>query len=94
MKNPIVSMTLVAAALWLAGCQDRFTTQEAYATCEELQERNAFADSSETFADCVDCHETCGADCAVQPTSPATFACPDELADPEEEGEGGGDAEE
>jgi hypothetical protein len=93
MKNPIVSLTLITAALGLGGCQDRFSTQEAYAACEGLQERTDFADSPETFADCVDCYESCGDDCALQPTSPATFACPDELGEPGD-GEGGGDAEE
>lgn len=93
MKNSIVSITLLAAALELTGCQDRFTTQEAYAACEEIQNRNEFVASPETFADCVDCYETCGGECALQPTSPATFACPEELEAPDA-GEGGGDAEE
>lgn len=78
---------LVLGLFALTGCQDHLSTQDAYTVCQELQSENGSANPPESFNDCVACYETCGNDCAVQATAPATYACPDEL------GTGGGSAD-
>ena len=89
MKTTRIVITLFAStlSLTLAGCEDHFTTQEAYEICTQLQEENSASASPESFADCVDCHESCGSDCLLQGTAPETYTCADEL---DEAGGGGG----
>jgi hypothetical protein len=63
----------------LTGCQDQFSTQEAYTTCNDIGDR-LLTISDESFADCVDCYERCGADCAEQNVDPPDqFVCPEDL---------------
>ena len=58
------AMLLVFSALFAStGCEDHYTTQEAYATCSDLTERNPATNPQTSFDDCVDCFETCGIDC-------------------------------
>ncbi len=92
MKTTQFVITLFVSALTfsLAGCDDHFTTQEAYEICTQLQEENSSSASPESFADCVDCHESCGADCQLQGTVPETYACDEELDDAGGGGAGGG----
>jgi hypothetical protein len=72
---------LLSASLAVSACADRFSTQEAYDTCEDIADRtDTFTE--ESFADCVDCHERCGADCEQQNAEP-----PDEYVCPEDIGE-------
>jgi hypothetical protein len=72
-----------------SGCQDHFTTQEAYEICDELTERNPGTNPPEAFLDCVACYETCGEECAVTGETPQQYVCPDEVP-VDEDGEGGG----
>jgi hypothetical protein len=74
-----------------AGCTEHFTTQEAYAICEELQEKGPSTATDASFADCVACHEDCGGECAPQGTAPETYACPDETGETSETGETAGE---
>jgi hypothetical protein len=75
----------------MVGCEDRYSTQEAYEFCTDLQEQNSSSASPESFADCVDCHESCGGACTLQGTTPETYVCPDELGEEGEGGSGGGE---
>lgn len=78
-KTSIIVLSIFSAAL--GACSDHFSTQEAYVTCEEIAERSP-AMSEESFADCVDCHERCGADCDQQNSPPPDeYVCPDDLAE-------------
>ncbi len=85
---PVWITALLAAGV--TGCQDHFSTQEAYEVCTSLTEQNPSGVGEGTFADCVACYETCGGDCEQAGTSPETFVCPDEV---DEAGEGGGSGE-
>jgi hypothetical protein len=80
------AMLLVLTALFASGCEDHYTTQEAYAACTDLTERNPATNPPTAFDDCVDCYETCGLDCTQAGTAPETYVCPDESG----EGTGGG----
>lgn len=64
-------------------CDEHFSTQEAYDTCEKLAESGPPADTPAGFSDCVACYEDCGNACIP---SPEGYVCPDE------EGEGGAGA--
>ncbi len=94
MKNVIqktLGLTvLVLVGLLTAACDDHFSTQEAYAACEDLEERNP-GNPSSSFDDCVACYETCGGECMQAGTSPETYVCPDELGEGGGSGEGGGE---
>lgn len=83
---------LAVAAITSFGCEDHFSTQEAYAACQALTDRNPATNPIEAFDDCVACYESCGGDCAQAGTSPETYVCPDELGEGGGTGEGGGDA--
>jgi hypothetical protein len=67
---------IVAVASLIPGCGDQFTTQEAYAACEELIVAGPAGDPPELFAECVACHEDCGSSCERKATTPARFECP------------------
>ena len=84
MTRSIFALTMFALAA--AGCQDHYSTQDAYAVCEDLTDRNPATNSPESFSDCVACYESCGEDCAQAGTSPETYVCPDEV----DEGSAGG----
>lgn len=83
----LATTAVAVLGLGLAGCQSHYTTQEAYDTCHELVGETGETDDPEVFSDCVACHEDCGTDCNQLGTSPESFSCPDE------EGAGGGTAE-
>ena len=72
-----LALSAFTAGAW--GRQDHLSTQESYAICQELQAENPSANAPESFHDCVACYETCGNDCQVLATSPASYACPDEI---------------
>ncbi|MBK6512923.1 MAG: hypothetical protein IPM79_15980 [Polyangiaceae bacterium] len=80
------ALGLIAAAV---GCQDHYSTQDAYDICNELTERNPATNPDETFLDCVGCYETCGGDCVQSSDATEGYLCPDEI--PEEAGAGGGE---
>ncbi|MBL8740400.1 MAG: hypothetical protein JNK04_04880 [Myxococcales bacterium] len=80
----LASISALLATFTLAGCDEHFTTQEAYSSCEQLV--GAPEDSPAAFADCVSCYEDCGNACTLEGSAPITYTCPDES----EEGEGGG----
>jgi hypothetical protein len=85
MKQIIKLALPFVVALLVGACGNGLSTQEAYAICESEQSRNPAIDDA-AFAACVACYEDCS-DCIVQSTAPATFACPDDLAeDAAEEG--------
>ena len=52
-------------------CGDHYTTQEAYAVCEELKALTTTM-SDQDFAECVACHEDCGDECETP-----EFTCPE-----------------
>jgi hypothetical protein len=82
--------TLFFALFVLAGttgCEDHYSTQDAYAVCEDLTDRNPATNPPESFADCVACYESCGAECAQTGSAPEDYVCPDEL---DEGAQGGG----
>jgi hypothetical protein len=84
---------LALAASLTTACQDHFSTQEAYAICQDLTERNPATNPPEAFDDCVACYESCGGDCTQAGTSPESYVCPDELGEGGGTGEGGGGEE-
>ena len=61
-------------ALFVGGCGNHLTTQEATKTCEDLATKIP-AISGPTFDACVSCYENCE-DCEQLGTSPESFACP------------------
>jgi len=77
------------AALFGGACESHYSTQEAYAVCQDLVDRNPATNAPGGFDDCVGCYEMCGDECNQAGTSPETYVCPDELG---EGGGGGGDA--
>lgn len=77
----LAAITLaLATLLGPTGCDEHFSTQEAYAACEKLAESGPPADTEAGFADCVACYEDCGNACIP---SAEGYSCP------AEEGEGG-----
>ena len=71
----IVIVALVVSAV---GCGEQFSTQEAYAACEDQLGRQSQDTGDEEFAACVSCYEDCGIDCTATAESPVTFECPAE----------------
>lgn len=80
---------LLVAAVAIAACDDHYSTQDAYALCEELTQQNPATNPPETFLDCVACHETCGVECQQRGSSPEDYVCPEELDAAGGGGEGG-----
>lgn len=83
MSRSLFALTLLAVAA--SACQDHYSTQDAYAICQDQTDRNPATNPPESFADCVACYESCGDDCTQGGTSPETYTCPDEV----DEGAGG-----
>ncbi len=77
--SPIALASLLCAFVALGGCQDRFSTQEAYETCESITKHDQTS-TDEEFADCVDCYERCGADCEDDgEEAPDIYVCPEDV---------------
>ncbi len=77
-QHIIGCVAVVMSLLGATACQDQFTTQEAYDTCEKLAENTPTAGDAD-FADCVDCHERCGADCERDNAEPPdAYFCPED----------------
>lgn len=89
-------LPLLALLVTSAGCQDHYSTQDAYEICDTLTERNPATNPPEDFLDCVACYETCGGDCVQTGSSEDAYTCPDESEEGggSSEGGGGGGAEE
>ncbi len=67
--------------LWLAvliapACTDHYSTQEAYAVCEDLT-NVIITTGDELFAECVACYEDCGDECEQTGEGDESFVCPD-----------------
>jgi hypothetical protein len=76
MRTHTMLLGLVALALAAAACGDQFSTQEAYATCEDQLGRASQDTDDAIFAECVACYEDCGSDCTMTGDAPLTFVCP------------------
>lgn len=90
----ILSLALATSALALlvtsTGCQDHYSTQDAYEICDTLTERNPATNPPEDFLDCVSCYETCGGDCVQTGSSDDAYMCPDDSEEGGGSSEGGG----
>jgi hypothetical protein len=84
-RTSAASLSLLFA-IAIAACDDHYSTQDAYALCEDLTSQNPATNPPETFLDCVACHESCGIDCQQRGSSPEDYVCPSEL----DEAAGGG----
>lgn len=74
--NGAALAALCAAFVTLSACRDGYSTQEANDICKEERERSPEL-TDEQYQDCILCYELC-ATCSRQPTTPATYACPEE----------------
>ncbi|MBW2528326.1 MAG: hypothetical protein JRI23_29390 [Deltaproteobacteria bacterium] len=61
----------------LVACGSHYSTQEAYAACEDVRERVATT-PDDAFATCVACHEDCGDECEQVTAEEGFFACPED----------------
>jgi hypothetical protein len=68
--------TVIVVLSALAGCGGGYSTQEAYARCEEERTVKVTM-TDESFAECVACYENCGSDCEAAGASPETYSCPE-----------------
>jgi hypothetical protein len=90
LRTSLLSSFVLAVSLTIAGCGDHYSTQDAYAVCEDFAARNPGNHPDPSFHDCVACYETCGDECEQLGSAPENYACPDELGASGIGGGGGG----
>jgi hypothetical protein len=50
---------------------------EAKTKCDMLRKANTNCFTDATYDQCLDCHQTCGTDCATAESCPVQFICPE-----------------
>lgn len=72
-RHALVLTTTLLAAL-LAGCGDDYTKMDAEVRCRSLNTEGTPGYDA-VFAQCVECFQECGDDCAVAESYPPQYNC-------------------
>ncbi|WP_437763908.1 hypothetical protein WMF27_38435 [Sorangium sp. So ce281] len=69
-------LSLVALAGAVPGCGG-YDAEKAREVCAEHVGEATSPARAASYADCMDCYQECGSDCAVLESDPPQFACAD-----------------
>ncbi|WP_437526991.1 hypothetical protein WME79_41995 [Sorangium sp. So ce726] len=75
-KDSLFVVALVAVAGAVSGCGG-YDTEKAREVCAEHVGEVTSPALEASYADCMDCYQECGSDCAVMESFPPQFACSD-----------------
>lgn len=69
-------LVTVLLGLSVAACGG-LDAEQAETKCDMLRTANANCFTDATYTQCLDCHQTCGTDCAVAESCPIQLVCPE-----------------